>query len=80
MENYKAEQSEISKKAYNSLKNISDILKNKPAVTKAILFGSLIHGTYTKGSDVDMAIEGIPPSDFFSTWREIEENLGIEMN
>lgn len=80
LESYKSEQQEISKKAFNSLQAIVTILKDKPTITKAIVFGSLVNGTYTKGSDIDIAIEGIPPKDFFSVWREIEERIGIEVD
>lgn len=80
LENYKTEQQEINNRGYSSLQKIVPILKNKPTVTKAIIFGSLVNGTFTKGSDIDIAVEGIPPSDFFTTWREIEEVIGIEVD
>lgn len=80
LENSKREQEEIIDRARNSLQDIVSVLRNKPTVTKAVIFGSLVNGTFTKGSDIDIAVEGIPPGDFFSIWREIEEKIGLEID
>lgn len=80
LETYKKQRQEITNRAYNSLQDIVVILKNKPSVTRAVLFGSLVNGTFREGSDIDIAVEGIPPYNFFSTWREIEEKTGIKID
>lgn len=80
IESHKKEQQEITKKAYSSLPNIVALLKNKPGVKKAILFGSLLNGTFRENSDIDIAIEGVSPDDFFSIWRELEEKTGMNID
>ncbi len=49
-------------------------LKAQFGVKKVILFGSLADTTwFASDSDVDLAVEGLPPSDFWQTWRVVEE-------
>ncbi|MEX2356284.1 MAG: nucleotidyltransferase domain-containing protein [Thermaerobacterales bacterium] len=35
---------------------------------RIILFGSLATGDISRGSDVDLAIEGLAPEDYWSAW------------
>lgn len=78
IEKYKKEKLESTRKAYLALEKIAAILKEKPTVRKIILFGSLKNGTFIKGkSDIDIAVEGLPSSEYYSTCREIEEKAGI---
>lgn len=49
-------------------------LKARFGVKKVILFGSLADTTwFASDSDVDLAVEGLPPSDFWQAWRVVEE-------
>jgi predicted nucleotidyltransferase len=43
---------------------------------KVILFGSLAAGRFRKGSDVDIAVEGITAKAYFRALGIIEETLG----
>ena len=51
-------------------------LKNQFGVEKVILFGSLIDSTqFAVSSDVDLAVVGLRPEDYFKAWRVVEEVL-----
>ena len=44
----------------------AEILRNEFGAKKVILFGSLAQrGRFTLWSDIDLAVQGIPPSRFF---------------
>jgi uncharacterized protein len=40
------------------------------------VFGSLAEGTFTRHSDVDMAVTGLPPEKFFRAMGEAMDILG----
>ncbi|MBP1465718.1 nucleotidyltransferase domain-containing protein [Candidatus Chloroploca sp. M-50] len=49
-------------------------LKGRFAVSRVLLFGSLVDGVwFTSDSDVDLAVEGLAPSDYWAAWRTVEE-------
>jgi predicted nucleotidyltransferase len=49
---------------------------------RVIVFGSLAHGAwFTSRSDIDLAVEGIPPDAFFKSWCALERlGSNIEIN
>lgn len=53
------------KKARDNLEKITTLLVTEFKVTKIILFGSLINGKFHQESDIDLAVAGIPKSDYF---------------
>jgi predicted nucleotidyltransferase len=46
-------------------RSIAKELVTRFGAKKVILFGSLARGGYTRWSDIDLAVWGIPPVDFF---------------
>ena len=40
------------------IKDISDVLKKHPNIDKVLIFGSRAKGTYSEGSDIDLAAVG----------------------
>lgn len=48
----------------NSIEQLVTILKNSGA-KKVYLFGSVAKGTMRSDSDVDLAVSGLPPENFF---------------
>lgn len=61
-----------------------EILKTRFGATRVIVFGSARGDSpWHEGSDLDLAVEGIEPSKFFSAWaaieREVEPDIQIEL-
>jgi predicted nucleotidyltransferase len=49
-------------------------LKRRFAVSRVLLFGSLTDEVwFTNDSDVDLAVEGLAPHDYWAAWRTVEE-------
>lgn len=49
-------------------------LKRRFAISRVLLFGSLADGVwFTSDSDVDLAVEGLAPCDYWTAWRTVEE-------
>jgi uncharacterized protein len=49
-------------------------LKRRFAVSRVLLFGSLADEVwFTSDSDVDLAVEGLAPHDYWAAWRTVEE-------
>ncbi len=46
-------------------KKITEILVNRFSAKKVVLFGSLARGDFGSRSDIDLAVWGIPPTDFY---------------
>ena len=46
---------------------------------RVYLFGSVVRpGVFSSGSDIDIAVEGLPPSDYFALLGELEDRLQTE--
>jgi predicted nucleotidyltransferase len=52
------------------------ILSRWPCVHRAYLFGSITRpGAFHKGSDVDIAVEGVTAEEYLAVWRALERAL-----
>jgi predicted nucleotidyltransferase len=52
------------------------ILRDHFKASRVIPFGSVVgHGTWHPGSDLDLAVEGIPPEQFFQAWAALRKLL-----
>src|SRR5713101_5464296 len=52
------------------------ILRDRFQARRVIPFGSVVgSGTWHPGSDLDLAVEGIPPEQFFQAWAALRELL-----
>lgn len=50
------------------------VLKQRFGVRRVVLFGSVAHPAwFTSDSDVDLAVEGLAPADFWEAWRVVED-------
>ncbi len=52
------------------IRKAASILKSMGA-TNVYLFGSLAKGTFRKGSDIDVAVSGLPPEKYYHAVGEI---------
>jgi len=51
-------------------------LKSRFAVRRVVIFGSLAHAAWlVPNSDVDLAVEGLAPKDYWQAWRMVEEMI-----
>lgn len=46
-------------------------LGKKYSVKRVYLFGSLVDGSFKQGSDIDLAVEGLKPKDYFKALVEL---------
>ena len=52
-------------------------LKTQFPVSRVVLFGSLAHqGWFVPDSDVDLAVEGLSPANYWKAWRLLETTIG----
>jgi uncharacterized protein len=56
----------LAHQARQKLPQLIQLLTDRFHATQIILFGSLAKGTFRQGSDIDLAVAGIPPENYFS--------------
>lgn len=61
----RARDAALATQARAHLPPIIELLTREFGATKIILFGSLAKGQFSEGSDIDLAVAGIPKRDFF---------------
>jgi predicted nucleotidyltransferase len=60
----------LAGRARADLSRIIAALADRYPIRRMILFGSLARGGFAPGSDIDLAVEGLPPGDFFTALAE----------
>jgi predicted nucleotidyltransferase len=54
----------------------ANLLQERFGAKRVIPFGSVVgHGTWHSGSDLDLAVEGVAPEQFFRAWSMLRELL-----
>jgi len=54
----------------------AELLKTRFGARRVILFGSVVgQGPWHEGSDLDLAVEGLAPEQFFRAWSSLREVL-----
>lgn len=64
---------QAAKLARCDLDKISQVLRERYRVQRIVLFGSLAKGQFTNESDIDLAVAGLAPEDFFTAYAEIDQ-------
>lgn len=59
---------------------LSCLLANKYGLKRVYLFGSLAEGLFLKGSDVDIAIEGMSFRDYLKALAEYRDINGVRLD
>lgn len=70
------------KYAWEIAKKASSILKQEYFATEVIVFGSLLHKElFSLTSDIDLAVNGIPPDRFFHAFYKVAflEDIKVEI-
>lgn len=62
---------QLRQQARNDVKRIVPMLVDTFGVIRIILFGSLVKGTFTSESDIDLAVEGIPCDQYFAAMAAV---------
>jgi predicted nucleotidyltransferase len=75
-----ARRKEIEERARRALTRCVEKLRAIPEVRRVILYGSLAKGTFQPGSDVDLAVEGLPPEAHFRVWAELEREADLNID
>lgn len=64
-------------RALKEAKNACLLLAKKYGVKKVVLFGSLVIGKYKRGSDIDLAVEGLKTESYIEALVEVERFTGM---
>jgi predicted nucleotidyltransferase len=60
----------LAQQARAEAQQIAQMLREHFGATRIILFGSLTKGNFSLGSDIDLAVAGLPKADFFLALAE----------
>ena len=59
--------------AWAVARQAATLLKDRYSALRVIVFGSLAHGAwFHERSDIDLAVEGVAPDDFFPAWAALD--------
>ena len=77
-----AETDRYRKMAWTAAREAARVLREGFGATRVIAFGSLAHGAwFSSHSDVDLAVEGIPPDAFWRAWCALDRlGTGVEID
>ncbi len=61
----------LARSAWRDLDRIVQALRENYGVQRVVVFGSLVKGRFTAESDIDLAVAGLAPTDFFTAYAEV---------
>ena len=64
---------QLAEQARTDALRIAALLRERFGVRRVILFGSLVDRRFAPGSDIDLAVEGLPRRDFFAALALADE-------
>ncbi|ANV85637.1 hypothetical protein AWQ21_10250 [Picosynechococcus sp. PCC 7003] len=65
---------QLQQQARAMLPELVSILVTQFQVTRIILFGSLVRGNFDEQSDLDLAVAGLAPQDFFRAYAMVNDH------
>ena len=69
-----ADQERDREERLQRVRRAASLLRERFGARRVVLFGSLAHRAwFTTDSDVDLAVEGLPPEHYWDAWRLVEE-------
>lgn len=60
----------LAQQARRDAERIAAMLRQTFGATRVILFGSLVTGRFAADSDIDLAVDGLAPADYFPALAE----------
>ncbi len=74
---------EFYERAWETARKAAQLLKDQYGVHRVRVFGSLVHeGAFHPGSDIDLAVEGLEPSDYWEALTSVmflDDQVSVEM-
>ncbi len=74
---------EFYEHAWETARKASQLLKEQYGVQRVRVFGSLVHEeAFHPGSDIDLAVEGLKPSDYWEALTSVmflDDQVSVEM-
>ena len=61
-----------AQRAERVARRLAQRIVDRYGARRVVLMGSLARGDFAEGSDIDLAVEGLPPDVFFSAGADIE--------
>lgn len=71
---------EIEARAEEAVARVVERLRSRPGIRRIFLFGSLAKGTFQKGSDIDLAVEGLPAELHMRVAAELEREEDFDLD
>ncbi len=67
--------------AWEAARQAASLLRTRFGAQKVIAFGSLVRaGRFSERSDIDLAVAGIPPAEFFRTWDTVASSCPFDLD
>jgi len=74
---------EFHERAWETARKAAQLLKEQYGAHRVRVFGSLVHeGTFHPDSDIDLAVEGLKPSDYWAALTSVmflDDQVSVEM-
>lgn len=71
---------QASQQARRDLPLVVQLLREQYSAQKIVLFGSLAKGTFTAESDIDLAVAGLQPGDFFEAYAAVNRQTQFKVD
>jgi predicted nucleotidyltransferase len=66
---------------WEAARQAASLLRIRFGAQKVIAFGSLVRsGRFSERSDIDLAVSGIPPVEFFRTWDAVASSCPFDLD
>ena len=81
--NHSPASQELYEHAWEAARKAAELLKDRYGVNRVRVFGSLVQeGRFHPGSDIDLAVEGLKPADYWEALTSVmflDDQVSIEM-
>lgn len=71
---------QLAERAWEEARRAARLLVDEFGVTRVVVFGSLARGRFREGSDIDLAVEGLPASHFIRADARLAWELSLPLD